>query len=493
MRSKKLTWFTGVVAIAALALPLGVAAQNNATQFNKKKHHTYKVIDLGTLGGPGSVVATLEHILTNQGAVAGGADTPDPNPNPGCFSSIFIPDCSVQHAIRWHNGVLTDLGALPGGTNSFAFGINEDGWVIGASENGAVDPALGIPAFVAVLWRNGQIKNLGTLGGSESLAGDVNDRGRIVGFSTNSVPDPVSMFGFATQTRPFVWEHGVMRDLGTLGGPDGAAFLMNERGQVIGQYLLNSTPNATTGIPTQDPILWESDGTAVDLGTLGGTVGTTFWINNRGQVVGQSNLAGDATFHAFLWSRGVLTDLGTLGGNNSTAFALNDAGEAAGRGDVPGSQTHHGTLWKNGTVTDLGTPAGDPCSTANSINSQGQIVGDAGVCLVGGRGWLWENGGPIADLNLLAIPGSGFHVGEAKLINDRGEIVCNGVLPNGDIHAILLVPQGDCDGACEAGIADSQIKPAAIPIRAMTSSLKAKESARFARRHHGANSESQNN
>ena len=493
MKFTNMKWSIALTLLAAMAMPLGVAAQNNASQLNKKKHHTYKVVDLGTLGGPGSVVSGLDHALPGQGTVVGGADTTDPNPNPGCLNPIFIPDCSVQHAFRWQNGVLTDLGALPGGSNSFPFGINETGWVIGASENGVIDPILGIPEIVAVLWRNGQIKNLGTLGGNESLATDLNDRGRIVGFSSNSVTDPVSMFGFGTQTRPFIWEHGVMRDLGTLGGPDGVAFLMNERGQAIGQYFLNSTPNATTGIPTQDPILWEPGGTAVDLGTLGGTVGTTFWINNRGQVVGQSNLAGDATFHSFLWDRGVLTDLGTLGGNNSTAFALNDAGEVAGRADVPGSKTHDAFLWKHGVMTDLGTPGGDPCSTANSINSQGQIVGDAGVCFVGGRGWLWENGGPIVDLNVLAIPGSGFHVGEAKLINDRGEIVCNGVLPNGDIHAILLVPQGDCDGKCEDRIAESQIQPAAIPVRAMTSSLKAAMRARFALRYRVPNSGSPNN
>jgi len=51
-----------------------------------------------------------------------------------------------------------------------------------------------------------------------------------------------------------------------------------------------------------------------DLGTLGGTMGFATAINNRGQVVGQSNMAGDQTAHPFLWGRGKLKDLGTLGG-----------------------------------------------------------------------------------------------------------------------------------------------------------------------------------
>ena len=63
----------------------------------------------------------------------------------------------------------------------------------------------------------------------------------------------------------------------------------------------------------------------IDLGTLGGTdaaVGPfapTLVINNKGQVAGTSNLAGDVNFHAFLWDRGTLLDLGTLGGHLSTA------------------------------------------------------------------------------------------------------------------------------------------------------------------------------
>jgi hypothetical protein len=42
-----------------------------------------------------------------------------------------------------------------------------------------------------------------------------------------------------------------------------------------------------------------------DLGTLGGTSGITNWMNNHGQVVGASNLAGDQTQHR---SCGTATD-----------------------------------------------------------------------------------------------------------------------------------------------------------------------------------------
>ena len=437
------TWSSVIAAtvIAVLAGPVHVAAQRHGA-----KHHQYKVVDLGTFGGPFSTVTGFSHSLTPSGSVVGGADTPDGNPNPGCYNPVLGgTDCNVNHAFRWRHGTLTDLGALPGAVNSFSQGANANGWVIGASENGVTDPVLGIPEFDAVLWRKGQIQNLGTLGGNESIAIDVSDAGQIVGYSANAVPDPVSMFGFATQTRPFLYEHGVMHDLDTLGGTDGAAFLTNERGQIMGQFYVQGTTII-------DPILWDEDGAATDLGTLGGTNSNCtmcgpWWMNNRGQVVGNSTLAGDAVHHGFVWDRGRLTDLGTLGGNNSEANWISESGLVVGRADVPGSLTHDGFLWRHGVMTDLGVINNDPCSTGYSVNSSKQIVGDAGVCFVGGDAWLWENGGPMVDLNTLALPGSGLHLADARLINDRGEIVCTGVLPSGDKHAVLLIPVDDEENA----------------------------------------------
>jgi probable HAF family extracellular repeat protein len=475
MKSRRLSCIIASM-LFALALPVTLTAQ---------KHHQYKVVDLGTFGGPFSTVVGFSHSLTARGAVVGGADTPDANPNPGCVNSVLGgTDCNINHAFQWQHGTLTDLGTLPGAVNSFSQGANNHGLVVGASETGITDPVLGIPEFNAVLWRNGQIKNLGTLGGNESLAFDANNRGQVVGFSANAVPDPVSMFGFATETRPFLWEHGVMRDLDTLGGTDGVAFLMNERGQIMGQFYLKGTT-------TINSIFWDEDGTATDIGSLGGTNSNCgqqscgpYWMNNRSQVVGNSTLAGEATHHGFLWDRGTLTDLGTLGGDSSDANSINESGVVVGRADVPGSLTHHGILWtpKYGvmTATDLGVIGGDACSTAYSINSDGVVVGDAGICFKGGRAWLWENGGPMADLNDLALPGSGLHLQDARLINDRGEIVCTGVLPSGDQHAVLLVPVGNNDATANSEAA----APQSPTPRYLPSSTQRPSQSRWRNRYH---------
>ncbi len=184
----------------------------------------------------------------------------------------------------------------------------------------------------------------------------------------------------------------------------------------------------------------------IDLGTLGGTAGWPYGLNSRGQVTGQSNLAGDVYFHAFLWSRGALTDLGTLGGDNSSARWINDAGEVVGRATLThGLINRHGFLWKNGAMIDLGIPAGGTCGTAYAINSSEQIVGDSGICGGTNYGFLWENGGPIVDLQTLVLPGSDVTISETNYINDAGEISGFGIDSNGDQHAIVLIP---CDEQC---------------------------------------------
>jgi probable HAF family extracellular repeat protein len=423
--------------ISALALVLPA--------FTYSQQEQYRLIDLGTLGGSNSGVnGTPPPMINNRGVVAGIADTLEPC---SYLGGVKAP------AFKWDNGTMTNLGLLPGGCFSLPNSINSKGMIVGSGDVGVLDPITSFPVLHADLRYKGQILDLGTLGGPITLANQVNERGQVVGFAENTDPDPWN-FGQIVELpspyawRGFIWEKGVMHELPTLGGPDSMATVINNRGQVAGFSLINSIPNATTGIPTVDPFLWHS-GEMIDLGTLGGTFGVAGAINNSGQVSGVSDLAGDLVHHAFVWDEWVLTDLGTLGGENSDNSWINDAGQVVGRADLPDC-THHATVWQNGVITDLGTIGGDPCSNGIHINARGQAVGTSTDC----QGtilhiFLWENGSLI-DLSAQVLPGSGFAVVDPVSINDAGEIVGQGILPNGDVHAVVLRPNGPCNKACSA-------------------------------------------
>jgi probable HAF family extracellular repeat protein len=214
----------------------------------------------------------------------------------------------------------------------------------------------------------------------------------------------------------------------------------------------------------------------LDLGSFGGTLGGPSWLNNRSQVVGFSNLPGDATAHPFLWSKAAgLKDLGTLGGTFGSAFWVNESGESVGAATNQNDQAVLAFLWKEGVMTNLGSLAGDPCSSAENINSRGQIVGSSSAqCTFAHtdtRAFLWENGGPMIDLNVFVPPGSGLKLFEAGYVNDRGEILVLGLLPNGDSRTALLVPcEGDDDGCQGESLTVTQNSsgPATQQVRTVT-------------------------
>jgi probable HAF family extracellular repeat protein len=78
------------------------------------------------------------------------------------------------------DGVMTDLGTLPGGDSSSATGINDRGQVVGFSNTASADTH-------AFLFENGAMVDLGTLpGGRSSRAFGINNRGQVVGSSSSA-------------------------------------------------------------------------------------------------------------------------------------------------------------------------------------------------------------------------------------------------------------------------------------------------------------------
>jgi probable HAF family extracellular repeat protein len=375
MKSRTMTHIAGIALFALLAIPIGLVAQVNHQQNAQEPQH-YTVTDLGTLEGG---TFSQPFFINKYGLVSGSASLPD----------------GTQHAVLWLDGLMGDIGAPGlGGPNSIAFGDNVRFQAAGEAETSTPDPNgedfCGFGTHLTCLpflWQDGVMTPLPTLGGNNGEASAINNRGEVAGFAENSSPDPGCPAPQVLHFKPVVWENGVIHRLPTLGGdPDGVAFMINDNGQAVG-----ASGNCATFNPIDlynlvpvHALLWEK-GKATDLGNLGGTTGQAggniaLDINNQGQVVGNSDLPGDTTFHAFLWTRRTgMQDLGTLSGDvASLSISINSAGSVVGA-SLDASGNPRAFLWRNGVMTDLNTLiAGDSplyLLTGCSINSRGEITG----------------------------------------------------------------------------------------------------------------------
>ena len=342
-----------------------------------------------------------------------------------------------------------DLGAL-GGSFSIAVGINNTGWISGDAT------VLGDAASHGFLRHHGPNIDLGTLGGSNSRSQAVNQIGHVVGAAESFLNDDLSegFCGFGTSSRcvPFIWQNEAMDPLTTLGGSNGIAFDINNRG-LIGGVAENSTLDSTCGGPElqSKPVIWQAGNIRQLPTVLGDPDGFVQAVNDKGQAVGGSGQCWAGPFfslHAVLWQNGKATKLGSLGGALFTApSAINSEGQVVGSSDIAGDtnffagpfSNSHGFLWQRGAITDLGTLPGDGGSFARGINNHGQAVG------TGSRAILWQKG-VATDLNTLVpgLPFSPLYLLQAFSINDRGEVVGFGVAANGDGHAFLAIP---CDAS----------------------------------------------
>jgi probable HAF family extracellular repeat protein len=320
---------------------------------------------------------------------------------------------------------LSDLGTL-GGATSEAAGLNTLGDVVGwaATAEGRIH---------AFLYRNGQMLDLGTLpGGSESFATAISDDGVVVGYGG------INRYGlmFREFTQAFMWQAGTMRELGALYCPctfnqrygTSRALAISRGGRVVGDS------GVFRGGLTH-AFLWQSD-TMRDLGRdLEDTAESgAFGINDRDQVVG--TIGG----RAFLFRAGAREDLGVLPGHaTAVARAVNDIGQVAGD-TMTVAGTPHAFLWDRGQLQALAALPGDEASAATAINIGGQIVGRSGSAdFSRSRAVLWQDG-MVLDLNAL-YAGAGWTLVTATAINNVGQIA--GVaLVNGQPRAFLLSPLG---------------------------------------------------
>ena len=326
------------------------------------------------------------------------------------YSAILCLCSVITQRSRAQSYNITDLGALLG-TNSYAYGINNQGQVVGywTETNGAR----------AFLYSAGTVTDLGSLGGTNQYALSINSSGQIVGFAsvTNGV-------------RAFLYKNGALTNLGAMGGLNSYAYGINDSGQIVG--FIDTTNGARA--------YFYENGNSTNLGTLGGADSYAYGVNNSNLVVGSSMTASTAT-HAFLWQNGGLTNLNALISTNA-GWVLNDARGINNAGKIVGwgvtNNQEQAFLFNGGQVTKIGTLPGATNSFAFGINNSNQVVGASTLSNSTSRAFVWANG-TLTDLNSLLPAGFNWDIREARGVNDKGQIVGWGVT-NGQEHAFILSP-----------------------------------------------------
>jgi len=322
---------------------------------------------------------------------------------------------------------ITDLGVIGNGPNSFPVGMNNLGEVVGYADTYTRY------SHAFLYTGSGPLINLGSFGGdySVSSAQAINDQGTVVGYSDTSA-------GGSPEHAFLYTGNGPIQDLGTLGGAASEALDINNSGQIVG------VSQVAGG--NDDGFLYSGNGPMVDLGPY-----RAILINDSGQVVANNGSAG--SLHTYISSGGTGTwvDIGSLGGVETAPYGMNNRGAIVGLSTTTtASELFQAFLYSGGTMTDLGT-FGGKSSCANGINDFGVVVGFAYLPGdLAADGFVYYGSGAIEDLNnLLVNPSPGWTINGASAINDSGQIAAWDYQEElGEVHTVLLTPTPEPSSFC---------------------------------------------
>ncbi len=273
------------------------------------------------------------------------------------------------HFMHGHIQGLKGLGNSKAEARAEARGVNNTGVMAGFDTVSKKEK--GKPRIYNAFYNdntNTDLVNLGTLGGLNSRAYGINNNGMIVGWSASQADD--------SDHVAFTYDSAgakSMTSLGgnILGGSRSFAFDVNDSNQVTGV--------ATTADGSALAFLYQ-DGAATSLGSIdnsGYSEGRA--INAKGQVTGWS-LTASGSYAAFIADASGMQALPGLGGDTK-GYDINVHGSVVGSGkDADGKSVAF--LYKDGSTVNLYDllPAGDKANwkelrEAFSISDDGVIVG----------------------------------------------------------------------------------------------------------------------
>jgi probable HAF family extracellular repeat protein len=274
----------------------------------------------------------------------------------------------------------------------------------------------------AFIYQAGVMKDLGALAGGLSQANAINDAGVVVGYSTL----------LSGAERAVRWQNGTKKNLGTLGGGNSRATDINEDGVIVGW--------AETKSGDRHAFVYQN-GVMKDIGTLGGKTSEANGINKAGKVVGVSRTASGKN-HAFAWINGKFQDLGDGGTMFGFAVAINSGRIVGGFGPPPDAEggdleVVQPWIYSAGVFTRIGTQL--HAGFANDVNKDGIVVGrdEDDRALDPGHAWVWKGSG--AAQNLPELVDDGWDSAEG--INSFGTIVGYSEAPDGWDKAVIWRPQ----------------------------------------------------
>jgi probable HAF family extracellular repeat protein len=314
------------------------------------------------------------------------------------------------------NYVMIDLAVNSPFPDAFAYGISQNGKITGTG----TDPITS--ELHAWVYQGGVMQDLGDFGYPYGADGDrINDSGQI------------AATGYGPGYQALLYSNGHVTHLGSIDGGFSVGLSINNLGHIVGH-----AQNGDGGFQGFSYINGQFNALAVDIAR---------GINDSDQFVGSVGFYWTyggyvhSVEHAFSSSGGVVTDLGDVGGGthtNTEAYAINNAGDVTGY-STAADGTQHTFLYSGGVMQDLGTIA--PYYTCGiSINSSRTILGTISTYVGGPVGAFVYSNGVMHDLQTLLGPsGAAWSQITPMQINDNGWIVGYGTI-NGNTHGFLARP-----------------------------------------------------
>lgn len=314
---------------------------------------TYKLAEIPP--PPGAPFANLK-AFSNAGVTAGQAASPMGGPAPGY--------------IRNKQGHYSTLNVLPGTIATVPLNLDATGWrVVGFAASSPFDS-------IAAMWdKNGVVTEIGGLPGDPvSVAFDRNVHGQVVG---------ASGLAYQIATKPFLWDGGVVQSLSTPGFLYGQAEAIDGQGRIAGSaWNVPFVPFGPPGPPSDsEGFIIDENGVFHAIGYLpGGSFSALFDMNAAGVAVGSGNDGTGAVTTALMYDQtNGFTPLGTLPGDVLAQLnRVNSVGEAVGTsfGFMTGPR---GVVVRGGALVDLNTllhssvAAGWLIQEATGIDDRGRI------------------------------------------------------------------------------------------------------------------------